>query len=62
MRSLRPDQIRSEVAAIRAGTDRPFNLNFFCHADVAPTEADGEVWFDRLGAYYAELGVAGPPR
>lgn len=57
---LAPDQIRSEVAAIRAGTDRPFNLNFFCHADVAPTESDGAVWLDRLRAYYAELEVDRP--
>ena len=33
--ALTPDQIRAEVAAIRAVTDGPFNLNFFCHAPPA---------------------------
>jgi len=48
------------VASIRAGTDRPFNLNFFCHADERPSGSDGERWFDRLAAYYEELGVPRP--
>jgi nitronate monooxygenase len=58
--SLTPDQVRSEVAAVRAGTDGPFNLNFFCHADVPPSPAEGERWFDRLGEYYDELGLDRP--
>ncbi len=29
---LAPDAMRKELAAIRAQTDRPFNVNFFCHA------------------------------
>jgi nitronate monooxygenase len=29
---LAVDAIRKELAAIRAGTDKPFNVNFFCHA------------------------------
>ena len=48
------------MAAIRAGTDRPFNLNFFCHADVRPSAADGERWLDRLDRYYDELGTDRP--
>ena len=31
---LTSDQVRDEVAAFRSGADRPFNLNFFCHAEV----------------------------
>ncbi len=48
------------MAAVRAGTDRPFNLNFFCHADEPPGAEAGERWFDRLAGYYEELGVARP--
>ena len=28
---LTPDALAAEIRAIRAGTDKPFNLNFFCH-------------------------------
>jgi len=36
---LAPEAIRLEVAAIRAATDRPYNLNFFCHTPPAPHPA-----------------------
>lgn len=29
---LAPDAVRRELRAISAGTQRPFNVNFFCHA------------------------------
>lgn len=51
------EQMRADVARIRAGTDRPFNLNFFCHT---PPEADADVlvrWRERLSAYYMERGL-----
>jgi nitronate monooxygenase len=57
---LTSDQVRDEVAAFRAGADRPFNLNFFCHAEDPPAAEVGERWFDRLAGYYEELGVARP--
>lgn len=62
------DAMRQEAAATRAHSDRPFNLNFFCHA---PPVADGERerrWLDALAPYYAEFGIdpndlpAGPKR
>jgi nitronate monooxygenase len=28
---LSAEQMRAELTAIEAGTDRPFNVNFFCH-------------------------------
>jgi nitronate monooxygenase len=54
---LGPDALRSEVQALRAGTDRPFNLNFFCH--VAPqSDAQAEAaWRAALAPYAAELGL-----
>ena len=53
---LAPEQIRTEVAAIRARTDRPFNLNFFCHAPT-PDAAREAAWRERLLPYYRETGV-----
>ncbi len=65
---LTPDAVRQEVAAIRAATDRPFNLNFFCHTAPEPDEAREAAWRHALAPYYAEFGIdpsqlpAVPPR
>ena len=51
------DAIRSELAAIKAAIDRPFNVNFFCHA---PPEASAEreaAWRAALTPYYREFGI-----
>ena len=52
------DAMRSELAAIRAHTDRPFNVNFFCHAQPKPDAECDIAWRAALSRYYAELGVA----
>lgn len=54
---LDEDGIRREVAAIRAGTDRPFNLNFFCHTEPEPDAARNETWLAALAPYFAEYDV-----
>jgi nitronate monooxygenase len=65
---LTPAALRDELAALRAGTDKPFNLNFFCHAPPQPDAAREARWRDALAAYYREFGVdpatipAGPGR
>jgi len=65
---LAPDAIGRELAAIRAATDRPFNVNFFCHVPPQPDPARETAWRTRLATYYAEFGVdpakiaAGPGR
>lgn len=65
---LGPEAMRSELAAIRSATDRPYNVNFFCHV---PPQADARreaAWRAALAPYYAEYGVdaraipAGPAR
>ncbi len=57
---LSPEQIRVEIEVIRAATDLPYNLNFFCHtsppADVA-TPAHEAAWQRLLAPYYAEHGI-----
>jgi nitronate monooxygenase len=58
--SMTPDAIAEAVDVIRQTTNRPFNLNFFCHA---PPEHDPDVnarWIDTLRPYYADLGVVPP--
>jgi nitronate monooxygenase len=54
---LGPMEIADEVAAIRARTDRPLNLNFFCHREPAAARDVLERWIARLEPYYAERGL-----
>lgn len=58
--ALSPDQIRSELEAIRAATAQPYNINFFCHtpppASVATPEREA-AWRELLAPYYAEHGI-----
>ncbi len=54
---LSPEQIRAEVQVIRQRTDKPFNLNFFCHAPAAVDPAREAAWIETLAPYRRELGV-----
>jgi nitronate monooxygenase len=56
---LSPDMLRTELAAIRAGTEKPFNVNFFCHVPPAPEPEREAAWRRTLQPYYDELGIAG---
>ena len=38
---LSPDAMRQELAAIRAQTSRPYNVNFFCHTPPEPDRGAG---------------------
>ena len=54
---LAPDNMRAELRAIRAGTDQPFNVNFFCHT---PPTADAKReagWRELLAPYFREYGI-----
>jgi nitronate monooxygenase len=65
---LTPEAMRSELAALTAATDRPYNVNFFCHTPPAPDAARQAAWLDALAPCYAALGLsrdgvaAGPGR
>ena len=54
---LNVEQARAELNVIRQQTDRPINVNFFCHQPPAPDAERERRWRDRLTRYYAELGV-----
>jgi nitronate monooxygenase len=55
------DELRRQAATVRELTDRPFQVNFFCHAppDVAPELAARAR--DLFASLYAELGLGEPP-
>ena len=65
---LGPDALRAELARMREGTRRPYNVNFFCHANAAADPAREAAWRAALAPAYAEFGIdpasipAGPGR
>jgi nitronate monooxygenase len=65
---LGADALREELASIRAQTTRPYNLNFFCHAQPEPDARREATWRQALSPYFAEFGIdanaipAGPAR
>jgi nitronate monooxygenase len=54
---LGPDAIRKELAAIRAQTTQPYNVNFFCHTQPEPSVEREAAWRAVLAPYFAELGI-----
>ena len=55
--TLNLESIRAEVAAFRAESEQPLNLNFFCHQAPAYDEAAIEHWKSLFKSYYTELGA-----
>ena len=62
------DGLRREMAAVRAATTRPYNVNFSCHRVPTPDPAREAAWRRALAPYYREFGIdpatipAGPLR
>ncbi len=54
---LGAEAIRKELAAIRSATSRPFNVNFFCHAQPVPDAQREVAWHSALAGYFAEFGI-----
>lgn len=54
---LAPEALRKELEQLRAGTQRPFNVNFFCHRSPEPDDAREAAWRASLAPYYAEAGI-----
>jgi nitronate monooxygenase len=55
--ALAPDALDAEVRRLRAGTDRPWNLNFFCHAPPTYDAVREQAWRERLHSDYARFGI-----
>jgi nitronate monooxygenase len=54
---LTVEAMRNELAAIRAGTDGPYNVNFFCHRPPTPNAQREAEWRKALAPYFAEYGI-----
>jgi len=54
---LSPEALRKELVAITSQTDRPFNVNFFCHTPPKPNAEREAAWRNLLAPYYNEFGI-----
>jgi nitronate monooxygenase len=54
---LKPEQVLEQVEKIRGRTEKPININFFCHKPPRADNAREAAWRDRLAPYYRELGL-----
>jgi nitronate monooxygenase len=51
------DALRSELTLLSAKTDKPYNVNFFCHTPAEIDDAREQTWRTALKPYYDELGL-----
>ena len=51
------ENARAEIGVIRQHTEKPFNVNFFCHSPPEPDPERDKIWKAQLARYYTELGV-----
>lgn len=54
---LGPDDMRTQVRLFRQRTDKPLNINFFCHHAPEPNAEREAAWRRRLAPYYREVGL-----
>lgn len=54
---LSTDKVRAEIGVIRQRTEKPINVNFFCHTPAPPDPAAEAGWKAHLADYYDELGM-----
>jgi nitronate monooxygenase len=53
--------LRAEIEAVRGASDRPFNVNFFCHERPRDDPARAAAFRARLAGYYADENLATVP-
>ena len=54
---MQPELTAKTILALRALTDKPINVNFFCHVQAKADAAREQACRDRLSPYYCELGI-----
>lgn len=52
--------LQAELALIAAQTERPYNVNFFCHASPGLDTRREQAWRSALAPYYREAGLEPP--
>jgi nitronate monooxygenase len=54
---LSPEAIRHELIALKAQTNKPFNVNFFCHTPPTSNAEREAAWRALLAPYFKEFGI-----
>jgi nitronate monooxygenase len=54
---LTSETMRKELEAIRAQTNKPYNVNFFCHTPPTADARREAAWRQALAPYYSEYGI-----
>lgn len=57
---LSPEDVALSAERLRGMSNRPFNLNFFCHPLPQRDPAREARWLERIKPYYAEAGLPMP--
>jgi nitronate monooxygenase len=57
---LNPAELEADLRRLTAMTDKPFNVNFFCHEAPLVSTQQQRDWQQNLAAYFDELGVDAP--
>jgi nitronate monooxygenase len=57
---LNAETARAEIGAIRQRTDKPLNVNFFCHQQAEAEPDRDAAWIETLANYYTDLGIDTP--
>lgn len=60
--SISAEATRQMIAEVRSRTDRPFNVNVFCHQPAVPDATREAAWLARLKPEFARYGAQPPPR
>ena len=55
---LSPADLHAELHALQQATQRPYNVNFFCHTPPAPDAQAQAAWQETLAPYHQALGLA----
>lgn len=55
--TLDPETLRTELVTLEAGTDKPYNVNFFCHNPPVRNMAQEAAWLEVLAPYFHEFGM-----
>lgn len=53
-----PESAARAIRDLQGMTDRPINVNFFCHRAASEDAGLEQAWYRRLSPYYRELGIA----
>ena len=54
---MSPEVAAKTIQQLRALTNKPINVNFFCHVSAEVATAREQAWRDRLSQYHRELGT-----